>query len=358
MEFLAQALIYPILIFTLLNFFTLRSVRPGADLVSGSVAVLIPMRNEERNAAQVISSVLAQTSINSLSVRVLDDSSTDETISILSALRDSRLEVVAGSELPVGWLGKNFALNTLTSNSSEEYLVFVDADVRLEPSAIASAINLMNERNWDYISPYPKQIASSFLAKLVQPLLQWTWFASLPIRLIENSRTTSTAVANGQFFVVKNESYKKAGGHAGIKGEVLDDLELARSLRRAGYSGSVVDGSTISSCEMYKSSRELVEGYSKSQWRAFGNTFGALLMITLLVLTSIYPVLAAVSGQAWAIYSVAAILLSRALTALKTDSVLSTTLLHPLAISIWIFLILRSLYLRKSNKLVWRARSI
>lgn len=358
MEILATTLISLILVFSLFNFLTLRSLSPSNHLISGSVAVLIPMRNEERNVTEVMNSVLSQSLIDDLVIKVLDDSSTDSTSSILSGLSDGRLNVISGTEPPAGWLGKNFALHTLASQTNEEYLVFVDADVRLEPNAIASSIREMNRKNWDYISPYPKQIAKSFLARLIQPLLQWSWIASLPLRLIENSKSTSTVVANGQFFIVKNESYKKAGGHVGVKGEVLDDLELARSLRRAGFRGSVVDGSKIVNCEMYKSARELIEGYSKSQWRAFGNTFGALMMILLLGLTSIYPFVAAFAGQSWAIYSVIAILLSRALASIKTNSVLSTTLLHPLAISFWIYLILRSLYLKKREKLVWRARSI
>ena len=358
MDSLAQTLIFLILIFSLFNFFTLRSLSTRSTSVSGSVAILIPMRNEERNVTEVVNSALSQRSIPELSVRVLNDSSTDQTLAILRSFSDARLEVVTGSELPSGWLGKNFALHTLARQSREEYLVFVDADVRLEPSATASAISLMNEKNWDYISPYPRQIATGLLAKLVQPLLQWTWIASLPLRLIEDSKNTSTAVANGQFFIVKNASYRKAGGHAGIKGEVLDDLELARSLRRAGSRGSVVDGSELASCEMYGSAKELIEGYSKSQWRAFGNAFGAILVIFLLALTSIYPFVIALSGQSWAIYSVMALLLSRTLAAIKTRSVLSTTLLHPVAISIWVYLIVRSLYLKKRKRLLWRARYI
>ncbi|MEY3722661.1 MAG: hypothetical protein RLZZ35_531, partial [Actinomycetota bacterium] len=54
--------------------------------------------------------------------------------------------------LPEGWLGKNYALQQLANRSSEEFLVFLDADVRLEKSAIADAIALLKKEGWDYIS--------------------------------------------------------------------------------------------------------------------------------------------------------------------------------------------------------------
>lgn len=358
MDLLTIFLTALILLFTLFNFFTLRSLRHHAQSVTGSVAILIPMRNEERNVAGVIESALSQAHIKDLSIKVIDDCSIDQTASILAKLGDSRLEVSTGHEPPPGWLGKNFALQTLAESCDQEYLVFLDADVRLHKSAIASAIKILNERDWDYICPYPRQIAEGFLARLVQPLLQWSWMASLPLRLIEDSALAATVVANGQFFVVRNESYKRAGGHAGVRGEVLDDMELARALRRSGSRGSVVNGATMASCEMYDSARELVDGYSKSQWRAFGNPLGALTAVFLLALTSIYPFVAILNGEPWAIYAITAILLSRLLVAIKTESVLSTTLLHPIAIATWIFLIFRSLHLKRKNKLVWRARAI
>ncbi|NDA38836.1 MAG: glycosyltransferase family 2 protein, partial [Actinobacteria bacterium] len=248
--------------------------------------------------------------------------------------------------------------HTLAAKSDAEYLVFLDADVRLDSKAISSAISLMNEQGWDYICPYPKQIASGLLAKIVQPLLQWSWFATLPLRLVENSKRTSTVVANGQFFIVKNSAYKNSGGHEAIKGEVLDDLELARSLRNSGSRGSVVDASSISTCEMYKSSRALIDGYSKSQWRAFGGTAGALLAIGFLFISSIYPFIALAKLETWAILSSIGLVLSRAMAALKTRSVLITAPLHPIAISIWIYLILRSLFLKRSGNLEWRGRKI
>jgi glycosyltransferase involved in cell wall biosynthesis len=358
MDQISQFLILVVLGLSIFNFFTARSIKPAGVPISDSVAVLIPMRNEAINAEDVVNSALAQVQLDRLKVRVIDDDSEDETAQKLKRIEDDRFEIIPSALLPDGWLGKNHALHLLAQESDEDFLVFIDADVRLETSAVADSIALMKEEGWDFISPYPRQMAKTLLAKLVQPLLQWSWFASLPLRLVERSKRPSTVVANGQFFIVRNSLYKSSGGHRTIKAEVLDDMELARTLRRNSGIGSVVDGSKISWCEMYPDSGSLIAGYSKSQWRAFGGTFGALVAIFILFLTSIYPLLRGAQGEIWGIYGYLALLLSRLLAAFRTRSVVVTAPFHPVAIAVWIGLIIRSLALKRTGRLLWRGRSI
>lgn len=343
---------------SLFNFFTARNLSASPRQIAESVSILIPMRDEARNAKGVVDSALFQSGISELKVIALDDFSSDQTLEILRSIADKKFTFLSGQTLPQGWLGKNFALNTLTQNSESHYLVFLDADVRLESEAVSSAITLMNELDWQYISPYPRQIAHGFLARTVQPLLQWSWFATLPLRFVENSSRSSTTVANGQFFIVKNSAYRACGGHEAIKEEVLDDLELARLLRGHGFRGSVVDASKVASCEMYRNSRELIRGYSKSQWRAFGGWMGALIAITFMFISSVLPALMLFKFETWAIASYLALVGSRLLAGIHTRSVIATAPLHPLAILFWIFLILRSLILKKMRKLEWRGRTI
>lgn len=358
MDQLSQILITLVLFFSLFNFFTARSIKPTGVPIPESVALLIPMRNEISNAEDVLATAFAQVQLDDFKVRVIDDGSADGTAEVLRKVKDRRFESIKSAPLPDGWLGKNYALHQLANLSNEEFLVFIDADVRLEKSAIADSIALLKKQGWDYISPYPRQIARAPLAKLVQPLLQWSWFASLPLRLIERSKNEATVVANGQFFIVRNASYQRAGGHEAIKSEVIDDLELARSVRRSGGIGSVVDGSKIAACEMYQDSDSLIAGYSKSQWRAFGGTIGALVAMSILFFSSIYPTMAALQGETWGIYGFFALFLSRLLVASRTKSTIVSAPLHPIAIAIWIGLIIRSLLYKRSGRLQWRGRSI
>jgi glycosyltransferase involved in cell wall biosynthesis len=320
----------------------------GVTTVGESVDVLIPMRDEEENVEGSLKSTLNSELLEASSVYVLDDGSTDQTGKLISEFKVNKL---TGTQLPAGWLGKVWACHNLSKAGSGKYLVFLDADVRLHPYAIASAITRMNKFGWDFISPYPRQIAGSFLEKLIQPLLQWSWLASVPLRLAEKFPNRSMTIANGQFFIVKRSAYEEAGGHAAIPGEVLDDLELARLLISKGFKGGVADGSAVASCRMYKTNSQLIDGYTKSLWKAFGGQFGTIVAIILLFFTGISPYLG-IGAPATFIF------LSRFLAAIKTRSNPAYAFLHPISIVILLYLITLSSIRKSRGTLIWRGRTV
>jgi cellulose synthase/poly-beta-1,6-N-acetylglucosamine synthase-like glycosyltransferase len=337
------------LIITVTNVINMRVVGlKGASHILQSVDVLIPMRNEESNVEACLKAVLNSELLEACRVYVLDDGSSDETGKLISEFKVNKL---TGTQLPEGWLGKVWACHNLAQASSGEYLVFIDADVRLHPYAISSAINKMNMYGWDFISPYPKQIAGSILEKLIQPLLQWSWIASVPLRIAEKYPNRSMTIANGQFFIVKRSAYEKSGGHAAIPNEVLDDLELARLLISKGIKGGVADGSSVASCRMYKSNSELIDGYTKSLWKAFGGQLGTIVAILILVLTGITPYLGFGAPVLF-------IFLSRVLAAVKTKSNPAYAFLHPFAILVLLYLIVLSSIRKNRGTLTWRGRFI
>lgn len=337
------------LIITVVNVINMRVVGfKGVTTIGESVDVLIPMRDEEDNVEGSLKSTLNSELLEASSVYVLDDGSTDQTGKLISEFKVNKL---TGSELPAGWLGKVWACHNLSKAGSGKYLVFLDADVRLHPYAIASAITRMNKFGWDFISPYPRQIAGSFLEKLIQPLLQWSWLASVPLRLAEKFPNRSMTIANGQFFIVKRNAYEEAGGHAAIPGEVLDDLELARLLISKGFKGGVADGSAVASCRMYKTNSQLIDGYTKSLWKAFGGQFGTVVAIILLFFTGISPYLG-IGAPATFIF------LSRFLAAIKTRSNPAYAFLHPISIVILLYLITLSSIRKSRGTLIWRGRTI
>ena len=346
------------LLVTIVNLFTARTIKESASEITDSVVCLIPMRNESVHAREVVQSALAQTNLHKFQVIALDDHSTDSTREELSDIAAPNFRWFSGEHLPPGWLGKNFACHQLAQSVEADVLVFLDADTRLTPGAISSSIGLMERWQLDFISPYPRQIAITFLEKIVQPLLQWSWFASVPLRLAERFGVRSMAVANGQFFIVKSRAYREAGGHQAIRGEVLDDIYLARSLVSAGFRGCVADGSKVAYCRMYKSARELIDGYAKSQWRAFGNLVGAIIMVLILIMTSIAPLIAGVLGYSWGWYGFLAIVTTRIAVALKTRSSLLSSFLHPLSALMWIGIIKLSWYRKFRGSLEWRGRAL
>ena len=337
------------LIITVANVINMRVVGlKGATSLSETVDVLIPMRNEEENVEGCLKSVLNSELLDVSKVFVLDDGSSDSTAELIGQFKVDKL---IGTQPPTGWLGKVWACHNLAQVGSGKYLVFVDADVRLHPYAIASSITKMNKFGWDFISPYPRQISGSFLEKLIQPLLQWSWLASVPLRVAEKFPNRSMTIANGQFFIVKRSAYNTSGGHAAIPDEVLDDLELARLLISKGFRGGVADGSAVASCRMYKSNSELIDGYTKSLWKAFGGQFGTLVAIFLLYFTGISPYIG-IGAPATFIF------LSRVLAAIKTRSNPVYAFLHPISILVLLYLIVLSSIRKSRGTLQWRGRAI
>lgn len=349
-----------LLIISFINASSIRIPRNGRDL-NAYVAVLLPVRNEAHNIAELVASLKAQIGVSDLKFYFLNDGSTDETALLLKSeiAGDLRFKVIDGQGLPKDWLGKPWALEQLrqmNAAAKADYLINVDADVRLQPRAICAALNLLIECNLDFISPYPKQIATTFAERLIQPLLQWSWLSTVPLRIAERSSNPALAVANGQFFIVKNASLSAIGGFAAVKDQVLDDLQLARALLRNGSKGTVVSGAHIATCHMYNSWHEVRNGYGKSLWAAFGSKFGSFVTISLLFLTGIFPLIAFGAGFSGGLYALEFVILSRLISARVSNGRILDSLLHPLSSALLIYLIIYSWLAR--GKVQWKGRTV
>ena len=333
-----------VLLNTLINFFTLRTLVPMGEIATSekrNLAVIVPMRNEEANVTRIISHLVRIKSQwiargDLLEIIVVDDQSEDSTKALLNNFGGD-INIVEGKPLPSGWLGKNWAnqqgVNHLCDKYSSQnpeslfsHLLFIDADIDFVDDPILSALTLIKERKLDYLSAYPKEIAATWSEKLIQPLLQWSWCSSLPVRFVEESSRTSTVVANGQFFLISFDMYRSLGEHQAISSSVLDDMDLARAVITHGGHGTVVDGSKLISCRMYENFPDLFRGYRKSLWNAFPS-IGAVLGATIwLVSTYIAPIIFLCFQPHIALPLVASIFISRFLTAVKTKSSLISPL--------------------------------
>ena len=342
---------------TFINAQSIRIPRNGRDL-SASVAVLLPVRNEAANIVELVTSLKAQTGISDLKFYFLDDGSEDETLELLKreVAGDKRFSIAGGQQLPEGWLGKPWALEQLRSEAKADYMINIDADVRLVPKAICVTINLLIDQKLDFVSPYPKQIAKSFGERMVQPLLQWSWLSTVPLRIAEKSGRASLAVANGQFFAVRESALTVVSGYSASKRAVLDDMELARTLLRNGFKGCVADGSHIATCHMYNSWAEVKAGYGKSLWSAFGSRLGSFIAIAFLFLTGILPLLGAIAGFTTGFYALEFVIISRIIAARISGGRFLDTFLHPISTLMLIYLIIYSWSAR--GKVQWKGRTL
>lgn len=355
----AVAISFLLTLNAVINHFVL--IRAKATKVNGKVAILIPARNEEHSIAASVNSALGQELLDQFVVVVLNDASTDGTAKKLTAFRDPKLRVINGElELPQGWLGKNWACHRLSESVDAEFLVFIDSDVTLEPKAVATAITALSMNQLHLVSPYPRQLAPTLLARIVQPLLQWSWLTTVPLRTTRKSLRPSLAVANGQFLVCRADSYLASGGHNGVKGEVLDDIELLRSFYRHGFTGCVIDGSEISTCQMYESNQALVSGYSKSLWNAFGGPIGSLLVNLFFLFVYVFPLVGFfIDAVVLAALGLVLGTVGRLVSAQTSNGrKLPDSLLHPISILAFIALNLISWRRHLAGTNTWKSRDL
>ena len=250
-------------------------VRPGPDRVGSPtplVSLLVPARDEAANIQACVRSLLAQTYPN-LEIIVLDDRSEDDTRRLLELeqARDGRLDVLAGEEPPDGWTGKNWACHQLSLAARGEILLFADADTILaEPGAVLAIVRALQTRRADLLSGLPKQVLGTLGETLVVPMFYWALVSFTPLAAALLWRRAPFARAVGQLMAFRRGAYDRVGGHAAVRGDIVEDIALARRVVHAGLSCHVVDATDIASCRMYRSGREAVAGFAKNLFGAFG----------------------------------------------------------------------------------------
>ncbi|AYF75582.1 glycosyltransferase [Nocardia yunnanensis] len=356
----------------LANRLTVRRLRPPDAPVTEPVTVLIPARDEADRLPELIADLRAQQGLSDLGVLVLDDGSTDDTaVAALAAIGDddrfflSRTE----SEPAPGWTGKTAACARLAALASgEDVLIFLDADVRLAPHALAAAVRELRRANAALVCAWPTQLAVSPAEHLVQPLLGWSWASTLPVALANRLRRPSMAVACGQFLVFDAAAYRALGGHAAVAGAVTEDLAIARALRRDGHRTALVAAGGQARTRMYRGTSELAEGYTRWLWSAYGGRAGSLAVGSLAALAFWVPPVAAICGRGrvrrlgLAGYGAAVTgrLLARSTEtgAAPTGAEVVAALAHPLSVAAYLGLSLRSHRAHRRGRLRWKGRAV
>jgi hypothetical protein len=342
----------------------LRALREPAiepATVTERVSVLLPVRDEAGQIAECLSRVLDQIAVPGLEILVLDDGSSDGTADAARAAAggDPRVRVLTGEPLPDGWLGKPHACAQLAAAATGSVLVFIDADVRLAPQAVAAAVNLLRGSGLDLVSPYPRQVAETAGERLIQPLLQWSWLTLVPLRAAERSPRGSLAVANGQFLVADTAAYRRAGGHAAVRDQVLDDIALLRAVKGTGGSGGVVDGTHVAVCRMYRDWPSLRDGYTKSLWAAFRHPAGAVGAGSGLAVLYVVPPLAGLAGSPIGLAGYGAAVAGRYLVAERTGGrSVPDALFHPASVVAALWLLAASWQGRRKSRLTWKGRRL
>ncbi|MRN54225.1 glycosyltransferase family 2 protein [Paenibacillus monticola] len=263
----------------------------GPPLIQKGVprlSVLIPARDEADNIAACLASVLACRSVGwDFEVLVLDDRSSDGTGELAAATGDHRVKVLAGRELPEGWLGKSNACVQLAEAASGTWLLFLDADIRLRPEALEAAILTATAQGGGLVTGFPWQVTRTWLEKLIVPLMNFTIICHLPIPLVRGSKDSRFVAAHGGFMLIHRDSYSRSGGHAGIRAELVDDMALARAVKISGDPVTLANVVDYTEMRMYHNAQEVWKGYRKNIYAGLGRR-PLLLLGLLTVYTMLY----------------------------------------------------------------------
>jgi hypothetical protein len=258
--------------------------------VTPVVSVIVPAYNEVANIQDCITSVLDSTALSQhyLEVWVVDDQSTDDTWAILEALQqqrqDARLHLLSGLPRPEGelWTGKNWACTQGAEKSRGEFLLFIDADVRLKPGAIVAAIQLAQTENIDLLNGIPQVVCGSLIEWLVQPLIFISMVISFNQPAVRDPKQ-EIAYAAGPFLLFRRSAYDQVGGHRAVAQEVAEDVALARALKRQQLTLQYRLVANLASLRMYTSWATLWEGWTKVLYvGAWRNAWLMLLLVVLM----------------------------------------------------------------------------
>ncbi len=341
----------------------------GADALP-AISVLIPARDEERSIMAAVESVLGSRGVQ-IEVIVMDDASTDRTAEIVSALaaQDARVRLHQAPVLPSGWNGKQHACWALAHAAQHPVLCFVDADVRLEPEALARMAAFLQRSESAMVSGFPQQTTETTMEWLLLPLIHFVLLGFLPLSRMRAGTDPRFAAGCGQFLMVRREPYFQAGGHASIRETMHDGLRLPRLLRQHGERTDLADLTTLATCRMYTTAGQVWQGLAKNATEGLAAPSRIVPITLLLLLGQVIPfalVLSLLLSQArvrpavWVTVAAAIFgaLLPRLLATARFRQPLRSALLHPLGILVLLaiqwFALVRKL---RGGAVSWRSRA-
>jgi chlorobactene glucosyltransferase len=348
------ALAVGVLLITLLNLAVWpRGRRAGARRLS----LLVPARNEAGNIAGCLQSAASGT-IRPEEIVVCDDGSTDDTAEI--ARRAADVTVISGRTLPAGWVGKPHACQQLGDHvAGAELLVFIDADVTLEPDGLERLVSILEDNDADIVSAVPQQEMGSWFERLIMPLLH-VMYAWLPMPLVWRTSDPRFVAANGQLLVMRRRAWERLGGFRGVAHEVVDDMALCRLAKQSGLRVVFADGHHMARCRMYTSAAEVWAGFSKNIYEGTGGRPAALAGVVGLQLSAFVApwfLLAVPSLRVPALIAIVAALVMRLVMVWRHRHPLWSVPLHAPAVVVLCAIAANSMRWSRAGRIQWRGRT-
>lgn len=238
------------------------------------LSVLVPARNEQDCIAECLRSLVAQSEDGwqlgrEWEILLVDDHSADNTRVIAEGI--AGVTVMAAPPLERGWTGKANAVWAGAKAARGEWLLFTDADTVHEPDSMSRAVVEAERHNVAMLSYSPRQIVRGLWQRALMPLVFSELAVTYPPAKVSDPEK-HLAAANGQFLLMRRETYFADGGHEAVKGAVLEDVALAQMVKRRKQGLRFRYAPEAVATRMYRSLGAMVEGWTKNLALLFGNS--------------------------------------------------------------------------------------
>ncbi len=340
----------------LLNFIFRQKLPQSNCVVNNQISVLIPARNEEENIRLLLTDLI-KINDNILEIIVFDDQSTDNTFRVVKQISkiDQRIKLKQMSVLPENWLGKNHACYQLARYAKGNYLLFLDADVRVKENIIKDAMCYAEKYHLSLLSVFPLQIQKSWGEKLTVSIMNYILLSLLPLIFVRVSPFSSHAAANGQFMLFNACIYKQIQPHKILKSSPVEDIAIANLFKKKKIKIACLIGDNRIRCRMYRSYKEALNGFTKNIFMFFGNKPFFAFLFWFFSFLGILPVIF-LGTACWILYLIFVFFILIIYSSLSGQCIISNILLFPMQMFFLLQVMLNNIFIKK--KQVWKDRDI
>jgi len=320
------------------------------------VSVIIPARNEEANLGACLESLVSQAGVE-FEIIVVNDHSTDRTGEV--AVSFPGVRVIEAGALPQGWTGKNNAVACGAREARGQWLLFTDADTVHLPGSLARALSEAKEHEAEMLSYSPEQIAVTFWEMAILPVVFAELARQFPPAKVSDP-ASPIAAANGQFILIRRETYDAIGGHAAVAGDILEDVALAGRVKASGRKIRFRYAADAVRTRMYRNFAQLREGWTKNLALLFpkpGWLAVKLLLLWIIPWTAVALYLAGVLASPWWMVFVSSPVYLVMRTSRANFTIDMSILASFFGMPMFAYLLLRSRRMHRKGTVAWKGRT-
>lgn len=230
------------------------------------VSIVVPTYNEESNIVECLSSLKSLIYPN-FEIIVSDGGSSDRTVELAKQLIPSS-KIIVDSTVPKGWIGKSWGCHIAVQNTispKSEIILFTDADTRHGPESLSRSVGMLQNRSRDLLTCLPYQRLVKWWEGIIPAFFILSVIVPGGAGCINNPNKKNSLTASGQYMLFRRSSYNKIGGHEKIKGSIIEDIALAKMIKKKLGGLLWVENDRLIESRMYPDSfTSFWQGFSKA----------------------------------------------------------------------------------------------